>query len=320
MDNYLTLVPKEITGIIFSYLDNSTRDQLLLLPEFQFIDTDYFWYLQTSYDFPKYFAPEAKEGWKKIYQGLYFLFHPRFTPEEIRRIPSLIYINNILPEIPDLMDAYLNFTPQTKEKIKQLRLRQSLDNRKFFHFDTILNIFTRVLQVNHPETFKYLVKYNFIKSSNIKVIFNIITWILNFDDPDLISKIPIANKSELYKRRTLRPRIFDAITKELYPNITSDDYLDMLIKYNLSVGLIDHITSLIKIDTRTAYNFFHQMIMQNVHPENLRYIWYKLRYPFNTDEMDELHQLATQRNYLIEEDLTPFSTYHRARGIPLTFK
>jgi len=324
MDTYLTLIPREITGTIFSYLDSSTRDELLSLPEFQFILQDnYFWYLQTSYDFPKYFAIQAKEEWKKIYQGLTFLMNPKIEIGDDRDDNFIRVIQNAILTIPNLLETFLNYNDETKQRMVNFTNTQIYQPYNtyapFKLFQFIMNKILRKFSKKYPETFKYLIKYGLLKSDNTRVTSVIKTWILEFDDPELLSFTSINNKSKIYDV-AVRSRIFDVLTNREYPNITVNDYLDMLMDHDYNPEIIDHIIKLIgPIDSHIIFNFFHQMIVTNIHPFNLRYIWYKYRELFNQDEMEQLRELVRGRRYLNPDDIRD-DWWYKGESVPHTFR
>jgi len=208
MNTYLLLIPKEITGIIFSYLNSITRNELLHLPEFQFIKEDnYFWYLQTSYDFPQYFISNAVEDWKNIYYGITFLLNPKINPGDFGY--SQIREETTVNRIPNLLYSYLNYNDQVKEKVREITRELGITLNPYKFLGHIVSKFMKVLYKKYPNTFRYLIKYNLIKDKNGNIHpTELNKWILISDDPQLLPYIQTRDKVELFDFNEIKRNIF----------------------------------------------------------------------------------------------------------------
>jgi hypothetical protein len=257
------------------------------------------------------------------------LYRPEVTSDDIQKYPKIVDYIKIFHLIPNFLALYLNYS----ENLKTIRnmiygegvritekdriLTQSLTRPRI---DRIFFNIMELLMQKYPEAFKYLIQNDLLSGSYKNLDKNKIKWILIFDDPELISKLPINHKNnqELFKSllgEDVGPNIFDHLFKLLHPYPTVDDYLNLFKHGNIRDSIIDHIIKLIgNVDKIKIYNFFYDTIVDSIYTYDLNYMWNKYRDLFTDIEKQGLRKIAKQRNYLLGSDELPL------HGLKRTFE
>jgi hypothetical protein len=314
----LLYLPKELFEIIFLYATEEDLNTLFRFPEFQGIyNNNYFWYELIKYNYPKYYIENVKGyNFREVYHGLSFLYRPDITLEDIKKYPSIKDYIEYFYKIPNFLGLYLNFANVKKIRnmlygegahitLEERRLILSLTKSK------IDRLFLNVMQLlmdKYPEAFRYLIQNDLLKGSYIDLDNNKLKWILIFDDPKLINKLPLKYNTtqELFDTllvKGIKSNIFDYLFKLIKPYPMVDDYLNLFKHDNIRESTIDHIVKLIgNVDSVKMYNFFYGMIMNHIHTYDLNYIWNKYRDLFSQPDKQRLRKISQQSAYLNEDD------------------
>jgi hypothetical protein len=271
-----SFLPKEIFQLIFSYVENEDLDILFKLPEFQGIYEDnYFWNILIAANFPKYYVPEVSGyNWRNIYYGLNLLFNSNsgklidiLKPDE--KIETLILRN-----VPNIWWTYLNYNSDI-----DLHIIKMLEDNNYSLFMGNLHGYIRYLlhklityiNMNYPETFVYLIKNDLITGNKEITDLFITDLILRFDNVKLISKLITEDEhifNELIKNSSLGPNIFTYLLNKQFPNTTLQDYLDIIMYYEIHICLINFIYDKIINENlnNKLYDYFKFMIDDNIRP------------------------------------------------------
>jgi hypothetical protein len=329
MEQIFVYLPKELFELIFSYCNKPDLDNIFELPEFGDIANDnYFWNNQIRYTFPRYYLSHIKGyAWKSVYHGLNILLNTK-SEEVIKKFileEDFGIIRVILSNFPNLFELYLNYKPEVSSNITKVLKDNNIDTTIIRHIygkvQKIIHSLIHYVNMNYPSTSKYLIQNDLITGKNKNLERDITWWILDLDYVPLIDKLSTNDTDNVFEHifnkvitlYNLGPHIFTYLMEKQFPNTTFEDYLRILMFYEIERNVVDIIYDKInsennvEITDKFIYATFKFIIDNDIHLRRFRYIWNKFRGHVTSDERKELHDLAmSKQDYLNEDDLYEF--------------